>query len=399
MNTLVLPILIAEQNTTKLGVFYLPEPEVYPKLGLKALRVIIKDSTIKNLFAQLDCGIKPKNIKILKLAKSFKQAGVDLIVTLRWPDGESSKLKEIIDGNDNVLALYDRVPVGKDRDDSLALINRFLEKFGNFISVVSLQNECLGGPGKYHEEDMMRRNGKLSNAGDWLETVAKTVKKLRAGNPRLSHLKIASPVWQGIPKLISLQLNIPVNSSHPKLNLIAEIAKISNEYCDFVDLHFLQRPIAELPGIIAYVKKHTSLPLITTEWAGLANVNNWLKEPISELTKRLLITSFGKVDATTNYDVVKIAHKRKVTKQIWVKFLAQMPHEKDFLIRSFKLMQKEGFQYACWALGLQYGHTFFDLNTLFANQTTNEHFAPNEPIFSELKKLVEYIKLKVNKKH
>ncbi|PKK89546.1 MAG: hypothetical protein CVV64_14155 [Candidatus Wallbacteria bacterium HGW-Wallbacteria-1] len=393
LNFLALPILFAEQKKTRLGVFHLPEPGIFPSLGLEAVRAIIKDSNIKDLFAQLDRGVKPENIKILKLTKSFKRAGTDLIVTLRWPDYQSVQLRELIDGRDNINALYDRVPLGRDRAESLALLSRFIEKFGDQIKVISLQNECLGGPGRYHENDMTGNgNGKFSNAGEWLAEVAKTVFKIRAANPRLSHLKIASPVWQGITKLIEMKMDIPVYSTHPKVNLIAEIAKISNQYCDFVDLHFLENPISEWPAIISYVRKYTSLPLITTEWAGLANVKTWLNEPISALTKDLLIASFGQSDAITNSDFVKIAHEKKLQRRFWEKFMTQMPHEKDFMISSFKLMQKEGFAYACWALGLQYGHSVFDLNTLFANLTTNERFAPNEPVFSELIKLVEYLK-------
>lgn len=92
----------------------------------------------------------------------------------------------------------------------------------------------------------------------------------------------------------------------------------------------------------------------------------------------------------SNKELVEFAHKRKTPLRLWNKFLENMPHEKDFALRSFKLFEKEGFVYACWALGYQYNSFVFDLNTLFANMVTQDPLAQNEPAFSDFQRTIEY---------
>lgn len=386
--------LAAEAGTvTKLGVFYLPEPDLFKKSGLKVTRKILKDFEIKRIYEELDGGKAPDRIKALWFLEELKKAGVDVIVTLRWPKEEKAFLGgETVGGADNPDSLLDRVPEGADRERSLALLRRFLADFGPHIAVVSIQNECLGGPGRYTESDMMKKPDGRSPAGRWLEDVARSVRASISENPGLSHLKIASPVWQGVGEVALQGGMIPKRHSNPKISLLGEIVDISNKYCDYVDLHFLVTPPEKMDELISYVKKHTHRALITTEWAGLHGVKEWLNEPAREpVLKKIRRSSGGSAfKIKTNRDVVRFAQKKKVPVKDWNDFLKTMPHSEDFALKSFKIFEKHGFAYACWALGFQYSHDLFDLNTLFANAKTRERFAPNGPAFGDFQRLIEY---------
>ncbi len=388
------PGSLQAKTRTKLGVFYLPTPELFKKAQLKVTRAIVSDDKIQEIYRQLDSGKQIWQIKPLQKLKTLKSSGVDVIITLRWPQDKSLLEKgiDIFKGRIDPNSMIDRVPEGLDRERVLQLLKRFLNDFGDQIAVISLQNECLGGPGQYRTDDTMRNSGGFSKAGKWLIKVAKTVDELRRSNPKLSHLKISSPTWQAVDRLSSEGAMIPEFHEHPKIKLLGEIVKISNTYCDYVDIHLLETSLKDYPRIIAYVKKHTDLPLITTEWSGLYKVREWLQEPINPKILALIKKEFPKlvVTAKINRDLVQIAHSRKTPTQLWNKFLETMPHEKDFALRSFQLFEKEGFVYACWALGYQYNNFVFDLNTLFANMVTKEPLAPNEPAFSDFQRTIEY---------
>lgn len=379
---------------TKLGVFYLPEPELFAKAGLKVTRVIIKDFQIAEMYRQIDSGVPAAKIKVLQRLKSFNSAGVEIIVTLRWPM-DYTKFKngsDIVNGQVEPDSMIDRVPQGADRERVLQLLQRLLNDFGDQIAVISLQNEVLGGPGQYRVEDTIRTPGEFSPAGKWLIRVAETIKAARRSNPSLSHLKISSPAWQGLERIFARGIMVPEYHENHKLRLLGEIIKISNEYCDYVDIHPLEISLADLARIIATIKKHTDLPLITTEWAGLYQVREWLHKPVDPKFLAMIKKTFPKLalNPKSNRELIEFAHRRKTPLHLWHKFLETMPHEQDFALKSFRLFEKEGFVYACWALGYQYNNFVFDLNTLFANMVTQEPFAPNEPIFSDFQRTIEY---------
>jgi hypothetical protein len=387
--------LAAEQAKPlpKLGVFCFPEPEMFKKADLKVTRKILKDFEIEELYKEIDAGKDAEEIKPLRILKEFKKAGVDIIVTLRWPaNREAFSEGETVNGVDTPETLLDRVPKDADRERSLTLIKRFLGDFGPDIDVVSLQNECLGGPGRYSKSDMLRKPGERSPAGLWLEDVARTVRETISENPKLSHLKIASPVWQGVASVALQGIMIPKYHSNPKISLLGEIVDISNKYCDYVDLHFLHMPLERMDEFISFVKKHTDLTLITTEWAGLHGVRKWLNEPVSESILKKISEHSRKsgFKPKTNRDVVQFAQKKKVPVKDWNDFLKTMPHTEDFALKSYRIFEKHGFAYACWALGFQYSHVVYDLNTLFANMKTREKFAPNEPAYEDFQRVMEY---------
>ncbi|MGM0601208.1 MAG: hypothetical protein ACQETH_15470 [Candidatus Rifleibacteriota bacterium] len=391
---LAAPEHLQARTATRLGVFYLPDPELFKQAGLRVTRAIVNDYQIAEIYRQLDSGKQIAQIKPLQKLISFKKAGVDVIITLRWPL-DSSLLKEgtsIVKGKLDPKSMIDRVPQGADREQVLQYLKRFLNDFGDQIAVISLQNECLGGPGRYRSKDTVRAPGEFSAAGQWLIKVAKTVREIRRLNPGLSHLKISSPAWQAIGRLAAEDIMIPKHHQHPKIRLLGEIVKISNTYCDYVDIHPLEMSLKDLPQVIAFVKKHTDLPLITTEWSGLYQVREWLQEPVNPKFMALIKKEFPKLQLNpkNNEELVQFAHKRKTPLRLWHKFLEDMPHEKDFALRSFQLFEKEGFVYACWALGYQYNNSLFDLKTLFANMVTKEPFAPNEPAFSDFQRTIEY---------
>jgi hypothetical protein len=185
---------------------------------------------------------------------------------------------------------------------------------------------------------------------------------------------------------------VPEYHENQKLRLLGEIIRISNEHCDYVDIHSLEISLADLAKIIATIKKHTNLPLITTEWAGLYQVREWLNKPVATNFLAMLKETFPKLklNPKSNRELIQFAHRRKTPLHLWHKFLETMPHEQDFALKSFRLFEKEGFVYACWALGYQYNNFVFDLNTLFANMVTQEKFAPNEPAFSDFQRTIEY---------
>ena len=382
------------KTATKLGVFYLPDPELFAKAQLKVTRAIVNDFQIREIYRQIDSGKQIAQIEPLQKLRSLRVAGVDVIITLRWPL-DSSLLESgasIVNGRLEPKTMIDRVPAGADKKRVLQLLKRFLSDFGDQIAVVSLQNECLGGPGRYRIEDTVRAPGEFSSAGHWLIEVAETVREMRRSNPKLAHLKISSPAWQAIDRLSAESIMIPEHHDHPKIRLLGEIVKISNTYCDYVDIHPLEMALEDLPRIIAYVKKHTALPLITTEWSGLYQVKDWLQEPVDPKIMAIIKKEFPKLSLNpkNNEELVQFAHKRKTPLRLWHKFLEGMPHEKDFALKSFQLFEKEGFVYACWALGYQYNNHLFDLKTLFANMVTQEPFAPNEPAFSDFQRAIEY---------
>lgn len=391
---LTAPDSLQAKTATKLGVFYLPNTELFEQARLKVTRAIVNDFQIEEIYRQLDSGKQIAQIEPLQKLKSLKNAGVDVIITLRWPL-DRSRLEEgtsIVNGKLEPKSMIDRVPKGADSERVLQLLKRFLNDFGDQIAVISLQNECLGGPGRYRIEDTVRAPGEFSPAGQWLIEVAKTVSDMRRLNPKLSHLKISSPAWQAVDRLSAEGVMIPEHHNHPKIRLLGEIIKISNTYCDYVDIHPLQMSLKDLPRIIAHVKKHTDLPLITTEWSGLYQVSEWLQEPVNPKIMAMIKKEFPKfpLNPKNNEELVQFAHKRKTPLRLWNKFLEDMPHEEDFALRSFQLFEKEGFVYACWALGYQYNNYLFDLNTLFANMVTKEPFAPNEPAFSDFQRTIEY---------
>lgn len=382
----------AESSKTKLGVFFLPSPELFEQAQLKVTRKILKDFEIEKLYEQLDSGKQTGQIKQLKTLQAFKDAGVDIIITLRWPLDNSlfTQKTDMINGKINQKSMIDRVPQGEDRTRTLKLLQRFINDFGKWIDVISLQNEVLGGPGQYRDQDTMRAPGEFSPAGQWLIHVAKTVRSTIQSNPKLSHLKISSPVWPASANFAAKNIMIPEYHKSPKIRFFGEIIKISNTYCDYVDIHTLVMSIKDLPQFIAYIKKHTHLPLITTEWAGLYGVRKWMKKTVDPSVIAHIKHNIQNIKRKTNEQLIRFAHKKKVPLKVWNNFLRTMPHEKDFTLKSFRLFEQEGFAYACWALGYQYNNLFFDLNTLFANIVTKDRHAPNGPAFEDFQRVIKY---------
>ena len=182
----------------KKGVFGLRDASLLSDLNAEYTRIIAWDTDIKAIYNQIDNGGSLENNIYYNQIKNIHDTGVNIILTLRWPDQNSSD-----------PALYDRVPIAQDKVEALSLLSRFINDFGPWLEIYSLQNEVGGlGPGTYAQEDMIN-SGNGSPAVLWWKEIVSTINTEKQNNPELAHLKISSPVPVLLKRLVFDSSGLP----------------------------------------------------------------------------------------------------------------------------------------------------------------------------------------------
>ncbi len=353
----------------KIGVFNLFNARGLVSIHAQAVRAILTDDLLKVITAKLDSGIAPEEIFEINELKEINAAGIDVIITLRWPKAPDSYI--------------DRVPQGDDRRQCLARLEKFLVAAGRYLTVVSVQNEYLAGPGIYEKKEYRMRVDGGSPVFDWFKEVAETVRALRQSRQDLAHLKIASPVWEGIDCFIP-GAHHPLCDRRPYTkDVFFQTVAFSNEYCDYVDLHLWGDVSGKMSRMIEFAKQHTALPLITTEWSQVHGLDEWLKKPLDKGFRDKYTHVLSVNRWTTNKAFIAYCYRHRVSPEIWSDFAASVPHDPRYIADSYRLFQEKGFAYCFWALGYQYGEPVFDVKTLFANRVTADRHTPNQPVYDE----------------
>lgn len=343
------PLPLAARPT--LGVHGLFDPAAARELGTKAVRLILSDDAIKAGFAVEDAGGTPAFATALQ---QLHADGVSVIVAIRWP------VTPGVQGPGDL----DRVPTGADRTASLDLLRRFLTETAGVVSWYQLQNEPVGGPGAYRPQD---RGASI----EWLRTLAETACTLRSQNPALEGLRLMSPGLTGIAARIGNHDPDPATTAY-----IDQLLHLADTHLEAVDVHLHVDQVPTAVAMLDWVKRRTTLPLVTMEWSQAKVATAWLGRPVAD-------ARFG---TGTNRDFVEAAYQHHVSSQLWRAFVATSPHDPAFLGALMDALATERVQIACYGGANQYGQPLYDLDALYANATVGGR-TPNEPFYSEFRAL------------
>jgi len=325
--------------------------EYITAINAKATRRIIDDRTIKSWFSD-----SKKKSRIVSYMQTCRNQEIQVILSIRWPNWENKKRKAMENKPHD-----DRVPVGKDREESLALLDRFLNEFGPYMDWYSFQNEAVAGNGEY--PDHLKKDSKgNSPACEWFATLAEHTRELMKENPKLSHLKFMSPALTTV--------NNQANGAH-SLNtwFIEQIIEMSNEHMDAIDVHFHDVVTPEdTRKSIKWVKRKAKIPLASTEWAPTRAGEEWLKSPVAD-------ERFGK--DIVNGQFIQNTYKKPVSIELWNEFMATVPLDPAvFIEKQYKVCNEEGMVVLCYGGGGQIGKPQFDWKQLIATRTVkgkNQH--------------------------
>jgi len=400
---------------TRLGLHGAAEPQIARDTGVSTVRVVLKSDQIAGAL-RARAGAEPEFIQKLK---EFKAAGVEVFVTIRWPEAEKKKKADQAEpaprnprnrrrGGPAPLASeyqpdieqaarkgdaggkdFDLVPTGGEREAQLKLVRDFLTQCGPYISWFGLQNEVSGGPGVYSPEDMARDSGGKSPAIEWLTALADTARDVRATVPGVAHLRIGSPALSdGITLARARGTVRKTADADTTTQFIDDVIKLAEAKCDALDVHLHVANIDESREIIKYVRARTSMPLTCTEWSDARAADEWLRAPVAD-PKR-----FGDV---RNGEYILNAYKNPVSIEEWDAFIKTAPGDPEFLEKQYDLMNEYKFIHACYGGPWQFGNPKFDWKALYASKTTRASKGrPNEngPVMDEFRRLVAHIKSK-----
>ncbi len=343
-------------RTWSKGVFALRDQQRLASLDAEYLRILIWDSHLKQIYRRVKQGTPLHQIPRVREVIDIQKSGVKLILTLRWADQRSKKPK-----------LYDRVPQGKDRKASLQLLKRFLNDLGPYLAIYSLQNEVGGiGPGTYSKADMTDR-GQGSPAVRWLIDLTQTARQTIAANPKLSHIKIASPAPIALKKMVFAPQDIPALNR----SFFHEVLKFGNQYTDYIDLHVNRYTLSELKTMLQFIEPLIQKDLISTEWSEVAHAQVFLRQPIRSEVRRFAKTAGYPIPSRlrTNKELVEHMYRRKAPASVWNRLVQSSNYPPGFMRESADLLAKAGFVILCWNSGWQEGKPIYDVRTLFANRT------------------------------
>jgi len=345
----------AKKNPTLLGVHALfMRDDLVFQIKAKVARVPISGKDMARWLS--NSRLKSRQIARMQ---QYRNRGVQVVITVRWPNTESEKRSG--EGKPH----GDRVPVDKDREECLALLSRFLETFGPHMDWYALQNEPVDGNGVYEDHNKKNASGE-SPAVDWLVTLATHVRKLQEKNPALTHLKLLSPAFTKITRLAEEKKVGQVDQW-----FIDQLIEMSNKHLDAVDVHMHNvATVAQSKGVIDWLQEKTKLPIVVTEWSPAELGKDWLNKPVAD-------ERFGK--DITNEKFIQKAYKKPVSNELWNAFTATVPVDVHvFMEEQFAMFNQEGLLFVCYGAGQQIGKPYYDWKQLFATQTVDGDYMPNQ---------------------
>ena len=351
-----------EQENTFIGLHGSMDAEAAIHLNAQIVRFGFADFKIRQAFD------KNGGEDFLETLQKFKDANIRVINYITWPEDTISEI-----GAD-----YERVPRGKDKEETLVLLDQYLETAGPYLDWVQINQEPFGVT-PYREADATvdPQTGRVP-ALEWWETVAERICEKRNQNPALAHLKILSPGITGIKNLVRDDSPDPDFDEQPvTASLIDSIIVFAEEYCDAIDLHLHTESVELGIAEIDYIGNRTDMPLGATEWsqAHVAKSSGWLDEVNS-------------IYGLSNRNVIKAAYENPFTPEEWQSFLAAGPQTDGFIPDFYVAMQARHFLFACYGGLYQYGSPAFDWKMIYAQKTTKPSVA-NQPFYDEFVSLTE----------
>ncbi len=353
------PIPQPTSPTFEKGIFGMRNGSQLKDLGAAYTRIIVWDTDLQSIFNAVDSGTPLTSIPEYQQIKGIHDAGVKIIVSLRWPDQNSSDPE-----------LYDRVPLGADRSQSLDLLRRFLNEIGPLLEIYSIQNEVGGlGPGTYSSADM-QNSGNGSPAVNWWKDIYHVVDSARSANSYLSQIEISSPCP------IQLERMVFNPNSVPQLNqdFFHETIQFANQYCDYIDLHFNILPLQDYPQVLSFIEPLVQKSLISTEWSEVQSARDYLVQSIdSWITSRAnqLGYSFPSNLAAME-DLVNHSYTSPMPSSLWNEIVDSSGYEPDFMASSGELLADAGFVILCWNSGWQEGKPDYDLRSIRATLSVSD---------------------------
>lgn len=345
---------------TRIGVHNGFNPAAARELGVETVRFILKDHQIR------ECLKKP-NGDFGRKIDEFKKHGVELVACIRWPADTRSANEMIEQGRRRQDSHPDRIPLGREREDALDLLEKFLTAFDGRLDWYQIQNEPLGGPGRYSREEL-----KSGAAFEWMEALAERARKTIASNGL--KLRIISPGLTGKPG---------ADAAPEYLDAVDRLITLTGKYCDAFDIHLHVESYDDLTRRVTALKERmrragVDRPLVALEWSN------------SHALKVFARNEPGK--AAEMRKVIAAAYAHPSSPATWRRFMETLPLEKDFLRKSYTYMAGEGFLITCWAPMFQYGSEVYDAVALIANKTAAGRHVPNEPLYAEFRAAAEQIR-------
>jgi hypothetical protein len=317
-------------------------PSMVSQVKPEALRYIVSDEELKPILQSVS---QTGSHEYYDFLKSLHESGIDVYLTLRFPDQSTS------DGPGSVRPRYDSVPLGDDRAQTLLLIEEVIDVLGPFIDGIQINNEPAGGPGQYSIFDLTSQNGEHSPASQWILDASKHVKSYVSDKPAVSHIKVITPAFTGIAAYLDGK-NVP----KAMLDFSLEKLEIADECCDMVDVHLHVENTYDVDRSLEWIKSQTDLPIIVFEWSQSRVVWDWMGQKHSS--------------GVTNLAYVEQAYKNPVSEDGWIEFLHSSPLDENFIIESWEILQSHQIPVACYAPAMQYGDPLYDVVALFVDLTT-----------------------------
>ena len=308
------------------------------QLGVKSVRWIITDREMRLALSDPDS----KFAQGFKLLRRLKEDDINVFLTLRFPQVEGRMLTGRVQ--------KDRVPQGKDRSETLLLVEKFLLKAGPDLNAVQLNNEPAGGPGYYDAIDMIPGKNGRSSSILWLEALSDHVKKVRE-KKGISHIKLVGPALTGVGDYLRGKEYPPI-----RVQYIKQLIDFSDKHMDFLDIHLHVRDVEQIKEVTEHVRKYTEIPFVTLEWSQARSAKEWFAEPVSVKVSR---------SQQTNKEFLESTHQKKISSQKWKAFLLSSPLDREFIPQSYQYMKDAGFKTICYSPAIQYGNPYFALTTLF----------------------------------
>lgn len=308
-------------------------PEIVAPLGARMVRGIIFDS-------QLDF----ENQTFLDKLQDFKNRGIETVIALRWPTDPEDSMK------------MDRIP--ENQAAALDQVEDFLFATNGLVDWFQIQNEPLGGPGRYGP-------GQERDALEWLREVG-----ARARSVIDSHglaTRIVTPGITGIEGAM--------RGGEANIRGIDSILRIGRDYADAVDVHLHVRDVADLEGRVGYIETRmgelgVNTALTTLEWSQAGVMDAWFDEHPEDLA------------------YVQNSYGNQRTPQEWADFMQTLPLEPNFMEDAYDALNERGFLHAAYGGLWQYGNPKFDVKAILSNQTVKHKtwdrlLWGNEPIYSQ----------------
>jgi hypothetical protein len=325
------------------GVHNSSKPNMLQQLGARMSRVIIHDQAMAAARQAMDAGETPVYFEDLDVLVDL---GIVPVVTLRWPVNPGEP------GSDP-----DRVPTGQDREDCLELVEWFLLETAGRVNHVAINNEPLGGPGRYPQDQM-------EDGFAWMASVAEHINVLRDTRPELDHLQVIMPV-----QILSGYLDGTASSS--AVAKVDALLDIGIAHGDLLDLHLNVESIEEMKAKLAFLTGLSDVPVVSLEWSQAHFSDEWRAEPADP--------RFG-INRSNN-DVILAAYENPMSAEDWAAFIAPAPYDPHFLSQAVAVMGAYGVRLAAYAGAWQYGNPRFDIVALLANHTVGGN-TPNEPFYT-----------------